>query len=47
VQGPQVRQEEGDFMLREPEVAYSARFDPEKGLLSLDNTIYFDINAEE
>ncbi len=36
-----------DSSVREPEIAYSACFDPEKELLSPDNTVCFDANAEE
>ncbi len=35
------------FVLHEPELAYQAHFEAEKGCLSMDNGVYFDKNAKE
>jgi len=41
------RHAEDVYLLREAEAAYSAYFEAEKVGLSMENTVYFDINAEE
>jgi putative transposase len=41
------RQAGDAFLLREPEIAYGDHSDTEKGTVSQDNLVYFDVNAEE
>jgi hypothetical protein len=40
-------QDGSDYLLREPEAAYTVHFSPEKGTLSPENTVHFNINAGE
>jgi len=47
VAGRRVRQVGGAQVLREPEATYSVHLGVEKEYLSLENTVYFDINTEE
>ncbi|OIO69892.1 MAG: transposase [Zetaproteobacteria bacterium CG12_big_fil_rev_8_21_14_0_65_55_1124] len=47
VAGRRVQPAGGTQMLREPELAYGAHLGAEKQCLSLENTVYFDINNEE
>lgn len=37
----------GDYLLREPEVAYHAHFDPEKVDVSPENSVFFTINEDK
>ena len=41
------RHAEDAHLLRKAEAAYSACFEAEKVGLSIENTVHFDINAEE
>lgn len=47
VQGRKVEQKREMHVLREPEAAYSVDMECEMEGLSLENTVYFDINVEE
>jgi len=43
--GRKLREAGDAYVLREPEIAYQAHFEAEKGCLSMDNGVYFDENA--
>jgi len=45
--GRKVSEAGGTYMLHEPEIAYQAHFEAEKGCLSIDNGVYFDGNTKE
>ena len=39
-------QNKGQYVLREEPLAYNGVFDPQKGLLSSENSYFWDINSE-
>ncbi len=38
-------EKDGSYFIREPEITYSTHFNPQKDVLSAENTLYWDISA--
>ncbi len=38
-------EKDGSYFVREPAIAYNTHFDPQKDVLSADNTLYWDVTC--